>query len=111
MPRVSTTKTSDSAVSSPLKKRNRQAPPRPLSGGELVKRTLVALAVLVIAGCGGGGCSSGCACGGITPLPDGFNAASRIENGGSVRLTQSGITFLQSNLGVLAKTLLGGMGT
>jgi len=65
------------------------------------------LAVLLVAGCGGGGCS-GCACAGVTPLAEGFKPAKRIENSGSVRITDSGITFLEQNLGALATKLLGG---
>ncbi|MEP7123587.1 MAG: hypothetical protein ABJE95_21845 [Byssovorax sp.] len=71
-------------------------------------RHLVAIvAVLLVAGCGGGGCS-GCACAGVTPLAEGFKPEKRIENAGSVRVTDTGITFLQQNLGTLAKGLLGG---
>ena len=60
---------------------------------------------LLVAGCaaGGGGCAS-CA---LTPLPDGFKVEDRIENAGSVRLTQSGVSFLEENLGALVQTLLG----
>ncbi|MFO0588538.1 MAG: hypothetical protein U0441_38825 [Polyangiaceae bacterium] len=46
----------------------------------------------------------------MTPLPQGFPAEARVENAGSVRLTQSGLGFLQNNLGTLAKSLLGGQG-
>ncbi|HVK66093.1 MAG TPA: hypothetical protein VM694_16535 [Polyangium sp.] len=68
------------------------------------------MVVILIAGCAGGGCSSGCSGCGMTPLPGGFDPSARIENAGSVRLTQSGLTFLEQNLGPLAKTLLGGSG-
>ncbi|WP_437760175.1 hypothetical protein [Sorangium sp. So ce1389] len=44
----------------------------------------------------------------MTPLPAGFKPADRIENAGSARLTQSGIEFLEQNLGVLGRALLGG---
>ncbi|MRG90580.1 hypothetical protein GF068_01370 [Polyangium spumosum] len=47
----------------------------------------------------------------MTPLPGGFDPNARIENAGSVRLTQSGLTFLEQNLGPLAKSLLGGSGS
>jgi hypothetical protein len=65
------------------------------------------VALLLVAGCGGGGCS-GCACGGVTPLAEGFKPAKRIENSGAIRITDSGLTFLEQNLGTLAKGLLGG---
>ncbi|XYI03128.1 hypothetical protein ACMHYB_26565 [Sorangium sp. So ce1128] len=44
----------------------------------------------------------------MTPLPAGFKPADRIENAGSARLTQSGLEFLEENLGVLGRALLGG---
>ncbi|WP_437878637.1 hypothetical protein [Sorangium sp. So ce513] len=44
----------------------------------------------------------------MTPLPAGFKPADRIENAGAARLTQSGIEFLEQNLGVLGRALLGG---
>ncbi|WP_437942063.1 hypothetical protein [Sorangium sp. So ce341] len=72
----------------------------------VIKHFSSILVLLVIAGCAasGGGCS-GC---GMTPLPAGFKPADRIENAGSARLTQSGIEFLEQNLGVLGRALLGG---
>ncbi|MCC6521803.1 MAG: hypothetical protein IT373_04010 [Polyangiaceae bacterium] len=76
----------------------------------LLKRLVIALVLLVFAGCAGGGCSSGCACGGLEPLPGGFDASKRIENAAAVRLTQSGLQFLQDNVGTLAATLIGGGG-
>lgn len=87
--------------------------PRPAPAVSILKHLIAIVVILVVAGCsGGGGCGGGCAgCGGITPLPNGFDAQHRIENAGSVRLTQSGLGFLQSNIGVLAKGLLGGMST
>lgn len=75
----------------------------------LLKHIFAILVLLVVAGCSGGGCG-GCAGCGVTPLPNGFPVEARVENAGSARLTQSGLTFLQSNLGALAKGLLGGMG-
>ncbi len=72
----------------------------------VIKHFSSILVLLVIAGCAasGGGCS-GC---GMTPLPAGFKPADRVENAGSARLTQSGIEFLEQNLGVLGRALLGG---
>lgn len=75
-----------------------------------LKHIIGIMLVILIAGCAGGGCSSGCSGCGITPLPGGFEPNSRIENAGSVRLTDSGLTFLEQNLGPLAKTLLGSSG-
>ena len=83
------------------------APKRP-PAVSLIKHITVIALFLIAAGCSGGGCSSGCSsCGGITPLTDGFDPVHRIENAGSARVTQSGLTFLQSNLGTLAKGILG----
>jgi hypothetical protein len=84
--------------------------PRSAPAVSLVKHLIAIVVVLIVAGCsGGGGCGGGCSsCGGITPLQNGFDVQHRIENAGSVRLTQSGLGFLQSNLGTLAKGLLGG---
>ncbi|MBW2453924.1 MAG: hypothetical protein JRI68_05420 [Deltaproteobacteria bacterium] len=76
----------------------------------LLKHLVGVLVVFVIAGCSGGGCSSGCSCGGVTPLAEGFDASRRIENAASVRLTDSGITFLEDNVGTLASMLLGSDG-
>lgn len=72
-----------------------------------LKHLVAILFVLIVAGCGGGGCS-GCSGCGMTPLPGGFAAEDRIENAGSIRLTDSGVQFLQDNLGTLAKSLVGG---
>ncbi|MEZ4307660.1 MAG: hypothetical protein R3F14_06395 [Polyangiaceae bacterium] len=65
--------------------------------------------LLIVAGCSGGGCG-GCTGCGVTPLPQGFPKEARIENAGSVRITQSGLGFLSANVGTLAQSLLGGMG-
>ncbi len=76
----------------------------------LAKQVLVAVLFIIAAGCGGGGCSSGCSCAAITPLANGFPTAQRIENAASVRLTDTGLDFLEQNLGTLAGQLLGGGG-
>ncbi len=82
------------------------------SPASVLRHIFAVVLFLVVAGCSGGGCGSGCSsCGGITPLADGFDPMHRIENAGSARVTPSGLTFLQKNLGTLAKGLLGGMGT
>jgi hypothetical protein len=64
--------------------------------------------VLVLFACSGGGCSSGCAGCGVTPLPGGFPRASAITNAGSVRVTRAGLDFAQQNLGTIAGKVLGG---
>ena len=69
------------------------------------KNVVIALLFTIFAGCAGGGCSSGCSCGGIEPLANGFNPNQRIENAASVRLTDSGLTFFEDNLGTLAGVL------
>jgi hypothetical protein len=73
----------------------------------VLKHLLAIASVIVVLGCGGGaGCSSCAGCG-VTPLPEGFDPAARVENAGAARITQSGFGFLQQNLAPLAKTLLG----
>ena len=64
-----------------------------------------ALLLGLIPACSGGGCSS---CGGVTPLPGGFSNDARIENAASVRITQSGFDFLESNFGAIAGNVVGG---
>lgn len=71
------------------------------------KHVLIVMLFVIFAGCAGGGCTSGCSCGGITPLAEGFDPARRIENVAAVRLTDSGLSFLSANVGPLAAVLLG----
>src|SRR5262249_17520415 len=79
------------------------------SPASVLRHILAVVLFLLAAGCSGGGCGGGCSsCGGIPPLPNGFDVNSRIENAGSARVTPSSLKFLQSNLGALAKGLLGG---
>lgn len=66
-----------------------------------VKHILGVLAVMSVAACTGG---SGCE--GMEPLPAGFDSAYRIENAASVRITESGLNFLESNIGNLAAQFL-----
>lgn len=74
----------------------------------VLKHLVAIVSVIVVIGCSGGGACGGCSGCGVTPLPEGFDAAARVENAGAARLTQSGLGFLQQNLGPLAKQLLGG---
>lgn len=77
----------------------------------LARHVVFALLFVIIAGCSGGGCSSGCSCAGVTPLAEGFPVESRIENVASIRLTDSGLGFIEQNLGAIAELALGdGMG-
>src|SRR5436305_1593226 len=75
---------------------------------EWIRRLGVIGFVMFVLACSGGGCTSGCAGCGVTPLPGGFPKASTITNAGSVRLTRSGLDFLQTNLGAIAGQVLGG---
>ncbi len=63
------------------------------------------LGLALVPACAGDGCTSGC--GGITPLPGGFVSEERIENAAAVRITPSGLDFIQDNLGNIAPSLLG----
>ncbi len=73
-----------------------------------LKHLVIATFVVLLAGCGGGGCSSGCAGCGMAPLPNGYPVDQRIDNAAGVRLTDSGLAFLQANIGTLAGQLVGG---
>jgi hypothetical protein len=70
-----------------------------------LKHTLFILFLVVFAGCAGS--CSGCSGCGVTPLDGGFPSENRIQNASSVRLTQSGLQFLGSNLGAIAPQLIG----
>lgn len=71
------------------------------------RRALVVLVCLLVSACGGKGCGGGCASCGTTPLAGGFPKLAAIPNAASVRLTRSGLTFVQENVGTLAATALG----
>jgi hypothetical protein len=74
----------------------------------LFKHLVFAILFVLFVGCsGGGGCTSGCDCAGITPLAEGFPTEQRIENAASLRLTQSGLGFLEQNIGTIAAQFLG----
>jgi hypothetical protein len=69
--------------------------------GVVLKHILVGSVVAAsIGACSGEGCTSGC--GGVTPLPGGFEPDARIENAGAIRITESGFGFLEDNLGAIA---------
>ncbi|MDH5493311.1 MAG: hypothetical protein OEY14_15260, partial [Myxococcales bacterium] len=59
--------------------------------------------------CSGGGCST-CASCGIEPIPGGYPIAERIDNSMQVRLTSSGIQFMEDNAaGLVDRFLPGGL--
>lgn len=62
----------------------------------------------LIPACSTDGCTGGC--GGITPLPGGFVNEERVENAAALRLTESGIDFLEANVGNIAGNLIGADG-
>lgn len=65
---------------------------------ERLMRPLFAVTlVFLIFACSGGGCS-GCAGCGIAPIPGGFPIAERIPNSAQVRLSESGIQFVEDNI-------------
>ncbi|MCB9593194.1 MAG: MYXO-CTERM sorting domain-containing protein [Sandaracinaceae bacterium] len=67
---------------------------------------LITMLTLTLFACSGGGGCSGCAGCGIAPIPDGFPLDQRIDNSAQVRLTQSGITFIEDNIDGIVATFL-----
>ncbi len=67
--------------------------------------------VFTVVACSGGGCTSGCAGCGVTPLPGGFPKASTVENAAAARVTRHGLDFLGDNLGTVAGAAMGQGGT
>ena len=63
--------------------------------------------IMLVFACGGGGCA-GCAACGITPIPGGFPVAQRIPNSAQVRLTQSGIQFIDDHASAIITQFAGG---
>jgi hypothetical protein len=72
-----------------------------------LQHLVVVVALLVVGGCAGGGCSGGAGTSGITPLPAGFDVQRRVQNAGVARLTDSGLAFLEQNIGHIAATAMG----
>ncbi|HJK89834.1 MAG TPA: MYXO-CTERM sorting domain-containing protein [Polyangiaceae bacterium LLY-WYZ-15_(1-7)] len=56
--------------------------------------------MFVLMACGGGGCS-GCDGCGVEPIPGGFPIEQRVPNSAQIRLTSSGIEFMESNADAL----------
>jgi MYXO-CTERM domain-containing protein len=67
----------------------------------LYRPAMVAMFALTVFACEGGGCSSCEGCG-VRPIPGAFPLADRIDNSAQVRLTSSGIDFIESNIGDIA---------
>ena len=64
--------------------------------------------LIIVAACSSSG-SSGCAgCDGSTTIPGGFPASARMDNGAQVRLSQTGMSFLENNTSSLLTTLVPG---
>jgi hypothetical protein len=72
---------------------------------------VIGVVLLVVACSSGAGCSSGCTSCGVSPLPAGFPIASTITNSGAIRITRSGLNFMQTNLGTIAGKVLGSSST
>src|SRR5689334_16990379 len=69
----------------------------------------IVMFVVTVFGCSGGGCS-GCAACGIQPIPGAFPIDQRVPNSAQFRLTQTGIQFIDDNIGsILAGVLPGGL--
>ena len=66
---------------------------------------LLTLLVFLFTACGGGSCG-GCESCGVAPIPGGYPIAERIDNSAQIRLTSSGIAFLESNIEAILMTLL-----
>ncbi|AKF05600.1 hypothetical protein [Sandaracinus amylolyticus] len=63
--------------------------------------------IFTVFACGGGGCS-GCEGCGVAPIPGGFPLSQRIPNSAQVRLSESGIQFIEDNIMSIVGTLLMG---
>src|SRR5688500_5280702 len=71
-----------------------------------VRNALLALGLIfAVMACGGGGCSACSGCG-IQPIPGGYPIAERVENSAQVRLTESGIGFIEDNFDSIVRIAL-----
>jgi hypothetical protein len=76
---------------------------------QLWKPFLTVSLVFLVFACSGGGCG-GCAGCGILPIPGAFPLAARIPNAAQIRLSSSGITFIEDNIdGIVGSFLAGGL--
>ncbi len=71
----------------------------------LVRSLQWSLLAFFLFACGGGGCG-GCEACGTGPIPGGFPIEERVPNSAQVRLTSSGIDFIESNAADLVPLLL-----
>lgn len=71
----------------------------------LLKSLQWSLVAFFLVACGGGGCG-GCEECGVSPIPGGFPIEERVSNSAQVRLTSSGIDFIESNSNDLVTLLL-----
>ena len=70
------------------------------------QKALLALgAMIFVLACGGGGCSACSGCG-IQPIPGGYPLAERVENSAQIRLTESGINFIEDNFDDIVRIAL-----
>lgn len=67
---------------------------------------LIVMLTLTLFACSGGGGCSGCEGCGIAPIPGGFPNEHRIDNAAQVRLTSSGIEFIETNIEPIVTTVL-----
>ncbi|MGE0790676.1 MAG: MYXO-CTERM sorting domain-containing protein [Sandaracinaceae bacterium] len=67
--------------------------------------TLAVMFALTLFSCNGGGCS-GCAGCGITPIPGGYPLDQRIDNAAQMRVTQSGLAFVENNIDPIVANFL-----
>lgn len=72
----------------------------------LYRLGLIVMLTLTLFACSGGGGCSGCAGCGIQPIPGGYPLADRIDNSAQVRLTSSGIGFIEDNIDGIVGTFL-----
>ncbi len=70
-----------------------------------VRFGLSALLLFVFA-CSGGGSCGGCDACGIAPIPGGFPNDQRIDNSAQVRLTESGLNFIEDNIDPIVANFL-----